>query len=567
MTSTRIRRQFLKVDGRHVHYLRAGAGSPVVLVHSSPANADFLRPQIERLAPRYTCFAFDTPGFGSSDPLPLATMEIADLADALARTLETIGMPPCPMFGTHTGAAIALEFARRYPARITGLVIDGIPSYTADEQLQLFEGYFAPLVVDALGGHYAQTWTRFRDQYIWFPWVQKRPENLNPIDLGPPESIHQWVMMFFRAAMHYSPAYRAAIRYGAEAIAAATELAAPAVFMTRDTDMLFTHLDRLPPLKADQTIMRLGPSMAEQDALIVAHIARFEGTGSPPPDPPAQTLAGQISRRFVGVPDGEVFVRLSGIPGKPPLLLLHDAPGSSMMHEPLISALAEHFVVIAPDAPGCGESEALAEGDRSIKAYAARIAAAARALGHQRLTVFGIGLGSGLALALADHDPALVAHVVIAGVLLPDGEERAELIRCLAPPIAIAPDGGHWYRTWLMLRDSLAYWPWYRGTKKALRRVTADFSAEHLHAWTFEVMKNHAGYHHVIAAVLDADLSAAVGRHEKRTIVIDDPDHRFAHYDTALRSAAPGARRLMHHPQLDAIASALAGLTATDLPT
>ena len=50
---------------------------PAVMIHSSPANAWFLLEEIERLARDYPVFAPDSPGFGLSQPLPLAEMQVA----------------------------------------------------------------------------------------------------------------------------------------------------------------------------------------------------------------------------------------------------------------------------------------------------------------------------------------------------------------------------------------------------------------------------------------------------------------------------------------------------------
>ena len=138
-----IVRRFQQVGDRRVHYFRSGDGPPAVLIHSSPANARLLFKEIERLSRDFTVFAFDTPGFGLSDPLPLTTMTVADLADAMARTLDAIAMPRCPVFGTHTGAAIALELGVRHPERMTVLVLDGVPAFTDAECDAFFGDYSA----------------------------------------------------------------------------------------------------------------------------------------------------------------------------------------------------------------------------------------------------------------------------------------------------------------------------------------------------------------------------------------------------------------------------------------
>ena len=128
-----VSRHFLKVGNRLVHYRRLGSGPPALLIHSSPASSEYLIPFMRHLAPHFTCFAFDTPGFGDSDGLTLRTIRIADLADATAAAMRALGLPACPVFGTHTGAAIATELGRRHPDLVRGVVADGITIFNPRE--------------------------------------------------------------------------------------------------------------------------------------------------------------------------------------------------------------------------------------------------------------------------------------------------------------------------------------------------------------------------------------------------------------------------------------------------
>ena len=497
------------VGARRVHYFRAGDGPPAILVHSSPANARLLAKEIEYLAGSHTVFAFDTPGFGLSDPLPGDVLTVADLADALAETLAALAMPRCPMFGTHTGAAIALEFGVRHPDRVTGLVLDGVPAFTAAECEEYFPTYFQKMPPSELGGHYAEAWTRFRDQSIWFPWTNRTPANLNAYDLGPPHSTHLWVSMFFDAAEHYAPAYRAASYYGEGAIRAAAALTVPVAFCATETDMLYSHLDRLPPLRAGQAIVPIGASFERKRVLVADRFAAYGADGPAPADRDGIGTTTGIERQFVDGASGQLHLRFAGDRRAPALLLVHDAPGSSEQAEPLIGELAAHFFVVAPDLPGCGESDPLTNAP-TVEAFAQALAALAARLGIDRWLVYGIGFGGSTALAFADRFPDLVTGLAVQGLVLPDPDERAELAAHYAPPIAIEADGAHWYRTWLMLRDSQVYWPWYDRRLTTQRKVAADFSARPLHRWTMDVMRARAGYAGPIEAALANDAAVAL---------------------------------------------------------
>jgi pimeloyl-ACP methyl ester carboxylesterase len=535
-----VRRRFLRVGARRVHYLRAGDGPPAVLVHSSPANATLLAPEIAALSRDYTVFAFDTPGFGRSDPLPLDEMTVADLADAMADTLQAMAMPPCPVYGTHTGAAIALEFGARHPERVTGLVLDGVPAFTTQEFDTLFGGYFRAFPVSDLGGHYTDLWTRFRDQYAWFPWTARHPDARNPYDLGTPENVHTWVSMYFDAAEHYMPAYRAALRYGQGAIAAAARLQRPAIYCATETDMLHGHLKRLPPMKPGQEVRSISPVPAAKHAVIAEGFARFGSPGLAPADRDGLDGSGGVGRQFLDrASGGQTHLRFAGRPDAAPILLLHDAPGSSAQLEPLVAALGADRFVIAPDLPGCGESDPL-DGERPAMAQSvAALDALLEGLKIARTDVYGVGFGASAAVALARAHPGRVAGLVLEGLLLPTAEERAALSADYAPPIAIAPDGSHWYRTWLMLRDSLVWWPW--NTRRAVnqRRRPGDFDAQRLHRLTVDVMRRRATYGHPIHAALEHDAAADLKALSWPLARLTDGATPLSAYDAELRALIP----------------------------
>ena len=541
MTANPVQRRFLRVGSRRVHYLRSGEGPPVVLIHSSPANTRLLEKDISRLSRDFTVFAFDTPGFGLSDPLPLATMTVADLADAMAQTMVAAGLPRCPVFGTHTGASIALEVGVRHPDRVTGLVLDGLAAFTAEECATLFGTYFRELPISDLGGHYSDTWTRFRDQSLWFPWTARSPAALNDYDLSPPHSTHLWMQMYYEAVDSYEPAYRAAIFHGDVAIIAGVRsLSIPAVFCATQTDMLHSHLDRLPPLGPDQQIVAIGSSTKRKRELVAASFARFGADGHAPADRATIASSVTVDRQFVDGSAGQLHLRFAGDRVSPALLLIHDAPGSSEQAEPLIARLAATHFVIAPDLPGHGESDAFAA-PPDLAAFAAELLRLLDTLGIASAQLHGLGFGSSLALALAAEAPDRFTALTLHGLPLPDADERAAMLAHYAPPIAIDPDGGHWYRTWLMLRDSQLWFPWYDRRRDTLRRQPADLSARRLHRWTIDVMRARDTYAHLIHAALAVDNEALLTATRLPLTLVTDAANPLGHFDDRAATLRPDA--------------------------
>ncbi|MSO65397.1 MAG: alpha/beta fold hydrolase, partial [Alphaproteobacteria bacterium] len=141
MAAEGIHRRYLPVGKRLVHYRRAGRGSPVVLLHETPMNSSAYVGLMTKLAGRFTVFAFDTPGFGDSEGLGAGRIDAAVMADALALTFGALNLPPCPVYGLDTGAAIALAFALRHPKRTRGLVLTGVPIFDRAMRRELLRLY------------------------------------------------------------------------------------------------------------------------------------------------------------------------------------------------------------------------------------------------------------------------------------------------------------------------------------------------------------------------------------------------------------------------------------------
>jgi pimeloyl-ACP methyl ester carboxylesterase len=504
-----IRRCFANVSGRAVHYRRAGEGPPVVMLHGSPGDSQMLLEEIAACAEDFTVFAFDTAGFGFSDPLPGDVLTVTDLARAVAEVMRAVGLPPCPVYGTHTGAAIAIELGLHWPEQVTGLVMEGLPAFTEAEIEALFSNYFAPMVPDPLGGHLTATWIRFRDQFTWFPWPSRSVARLNPLDRPDPASIDLWVSMFYRSCKTYRPAYRAACHYGQAAIAAAASLRSPAIYTATVEDMLSSHLDRLPLLQPDQRIERLPSELDRKCAAIKNFLAGFATGAAAPPH-----RQDDVGRLYVDGPRGQIFVRCYGNPKSPALMLLHDIPGTSLSLQTLAQKLAKTHYVIVADHPGSGLTDAPGDGD-ILQIAAENIIAVADALAVGTFIVAGIGTGAAVATRLSSNR---ITRLVIADIPATDPAQ-------IAPDIALHPTGAHWVQAWLMLRDNQIYAPWYDGTIAAQRHTQGNFDAVWRQDETAAFMEGRATYFRLARAAADLPTAQILSASGKPVLVL--PEETF----------------------------------------
>jgi pimeloyl-ACP methyl ester carboxylesterase len=502
----KIESHYLAVEGRRVRYRRCGEGPPLVMMHGSPGDSAVLAEEMEAAGAQFTCIALDTPGFGGSDPLPGEILTVKDLARATAAAMAALGLPPARVFGTHTGAAIGAELGAGWPDQVSGLVLEGLPIFTEDEIKVLFDGYFAPMVPSPLGGQLIETWIRFRDQFTWFPWRSRDVRRLNPVDRPTPAEIDQWVSMFYRSCKTYGPAYKAACYFGHGAYVAAEALRVPTIFMASAEDMLFPHLDRLPPLRSNQRIERLAYDPTAKFQAITRFAASLPGSDAPLSRPAARLAGSDPAKGFVDAAHGQVFVRAYGDAAQPAVILLHGAPGTGLKLETQARQLAAQAHVLVPDLPGVGESAAPV-GDGSILDSAVdAIGAIADSLGLERFVLAATGCGCATAAGFAARgDPRLAA------VLLEDPPEPdAETADAIAPEIELSPEGAHWLKAWLMLRDDQIYRPWFDGRIAAQRKTQGNFDADWLHDQTVALMTSRATYHRLPRAAHAFDIKAAL---------------------------------------------------------
>lgn len=178
--------------------------------------------------------------------------------------------------------------------------------------------------------------------------------------------IHERLLIFYLCAKHYESAYRSAVFYGKTGVKSAEKLESPAVIMASKNDVLFTHLDRLPALNANQSIHRLDAGRAEKHTLELASLKRFEANSPSPSDDLELAGSEGVGKQFIDLHSGHLMARYSGKTNHPPVVVLHDAPGSSLALEPLIERLGRGARVVAVDLPGCGESDPLSMQSPSI---------------------------------------------------------------------------------------------------------------------------------------------------------------------------------------------------------
>jgi pimeloyl-ACP methyl ester carboxylesterase len=91
---------------------RTGAGPPLVLLHFLGGHRRVWRSLLPALEAEREIVALDLPGFGASRALA-GSPTVPRIADAVARTLERLGLDRPAVGGIALGGSVAIELARR----------------------------------------------------------------------------------------------------------------------------------------------------------------------------------------------------------------------------------------------------------------------------------------------------------------------------------------------------------------------------------------------------------------------------------------------------------------------
>ncbi len=112
-----------------LHYIEAGEGFPLILLHGNGSSSSYFEHQIPYFANQYHVYAVDTRGHGAS-PRGTAPFTMRQFAEDLCGFMDVQGIKKAHILGFSDGGNIAMTFALRYPERIEKLILNGANLHT-----------------------------------------------------------------------------------------------------------------------------------------------------------------------------------------------------------------------------------------------------------------------------------------------------------------------------------------------------------------------------------------------------------------------------------------------------
>src|SRR5438552_209624 len=124
-----------KIDNVDLHYLTAGHGPTVILLHGFAETSRMWRPIIPLLAEKFTVIAPDLPGIGGSG-IPADKIDMKTSASRVHALARSLGVEKARVVGHDIGLMVAYAYATQFPAETEKLVVmdaflPGVPGWEA----------------------------------------------------------------------------------------------------------------------------------------------------------------------------------------------------------------------------------------------------------------------------------------------------------------------------------------------------------------------------------------------------------------------------------------------------
>lgn len=116
------------VFGQKIHYVEAGSGPKVILLHGLGGSSQGWQFNIGPLAEKFHVFVPDQIGFGKSDK-PLAMYRIRTYVDFLDQFCKQLKIDRATLVGNSMGGWVAAAFTAAFPDRVDKLVLVDAAGY------------------------------------------------------------------------------------------------------------------------------------------------------------------------------------------------------------------------------------------------------------------------------------------------------------------------------------------------------------------------------------------------------------------------------------------------------
>jgi pimeloyl-ACP methyl ester carboxylesterase len=194
-----------------------------------------LRPKLRILAP-------DMPGYGGTDPLPGPPGSLQAYLPHFRAFFREMGLRQVILYGTGTGAQLAIAYASAHPDKVANVVLDNAFQSGEIERRAALTNPLPDLTPRPDGSHLLTVWQLANAFSQYAPWFMA--DEAHRIGLPPaPLQTQQTALEFMRAGSDYAQGYKAAFEY--ERAENVQRLTVPTTLLHQESSPFLPQLDAL----------------------------------------------------------------------------------------------------------------------------------------------------------------------------------------------------------------------------------------------------------------------------------------------------------------------------------
>ena len=145
--------KFVDVAGARMHYLHAGSGPPILLIHGLVGCSQNWRDNISALAGSASVYALDLLNMGKSQRVDGLDVRLKAIANRLVATMDALGLAAADIVAHSHGGAVALMLAALHPERVRRLILFAPAnpySRSRDCMVRLYASWWGGIALRAL---------------------------------------------------------------------------------------------------------------------------------------------------------------------------------------------------------------------------------------------------------------------------------------------------------------------------------------------------------------------------------------------------------------------------------
>lgn len=166
-------------SGGETQAIELGAGEPLLLIHGGGDGAYEWVPILDALSRQRRVIAIDRPGHGLADPFDYRGVDLLEHARAfLMEVMDSLELESSAVLANSMGGLWAASFALAEPARVSRLVIAGVPPGLTREAPLPLRMMGLPLVGRSIGRIAMRNPSREGNRKFWGQLLVVHPERL-----------------------------------------------------------------------------------------------------------------------------------------------------------------------------------------------------------------------------------------------------------------------------------------------------------------------------------------------------------------------------------------------------